>query len=105
LKFRSCNNLRLSGLTHLDSPMAHIHISECNYVTISSLRINAPESSPNTDGIDVGASSNVVIQDCIIATGMNKLDFWRLLANLQIQLVLAQFIYIIEKQKQVLERV
>jgi polygalacturonase len=69
LKFRSCNNLRLSGLTHLDSPMAHIHISECNYVTISSLRINAPESSPNTDGIDVGASSNVVIQDCIIATG------------------------------------
>ncbi|XP_010468191.1 PREDICTED: probable polygalacturonase At3g15720 [Camelina sativa] len=69
LKFKSCNNLRLSGLTHVDSPMAHIHINNCNYVTISSLRINAPESSPNTDGIDVGASSNVVIQDCHIATG------------------------------------
>ncbi|XP_010468193.1 PREDICTED: probable polygalacturonase At3g15720 [Camelina sativa] len=70
LKFKSCNNLRLSGLTHVDSPMAHIHINDCNYVTISSLRINAPESSPNTDGIDVGGSSNVVIQDCLIATGM-----------------------------------
>lgn len=65
--------------------MAHIHINDCNYVTISSLRINAPEASPNTDGIDVGASSNVVIQDCVIGTGM-KLDFnyiWRFLANFQ----------------------
>ncbi|KAG7582100.1 Pectin lyase fold/virulence factor [Arabidopsis suecica] len=69
LKFKSCNNLRLSGLTHVDSPMAHIHINDCNYVTISSLRINAPESSPNTDGIDIGSSSNVVIQDCVIGTG------------------------------------
>ncbi|CAA7024024.1 unnamed protein product [Microthlaspi erraticum] len=69
LKFKSCNNLRLSGLTHVDSPMAHIHINQCNDVSISRLRINAPESSPNTDGIDVAASSNVIIQDCLIATG------------------------------------
>ncbi|KAL1202527.1 putative polygalacturonase [Cardamine amara subsp. amara] len=69
LKFKSCNNLRLSGLNHVDSPMAHIHINECNDVTISNLRISAPESSPNTDGIDVSSSSNVIIQDCLIATG------------------------------------
>ncbi|CAH2053603.1 unnamed protein product [Thlaspi arvense] len=69
LKFKSCNNLRLRGLTHVDSPMAHIHLNECNDVSISSLRINAPESSPNTDGIDIASSSNVIIQDCIIATG------------------------------------
>ncbi|XP_009146201.1 probable polygalacturonase At3g15720 isoform X1 [Brassica rapa] len=69
LKFKSCNNLRLSGLTHVDSAMAHIHINGCNDVTISNLRINAPESSPNTDGIDVAVSSNVIIQDCVIATG------------------------------------
>ncbi|VVA97764.1 unnamed protein product [Arabis nemorensis] len=69
LKFKSCNNLRLSGLTHIDSPMAHIHINGCNGVTISNLRINAPESSPNTDGIDIAASTNVIIQDCVIGTG------------------------------------
>ncbi|XP_048612952.1 probable polygalacturonase At3g15720 isoform X2 [Brassica napus] len=69
LKFKNCNNLRLRGLTHVDSAMAHIHINGCNDVTISNLRINAPESSPNTDGIDIAASSNVVIQDCVIATG------------------------------------
>ncbi|KAF2544984.1 hypothetical protein F2Q70_00023344 [Brassica cretica] len=68
LKFKNCNNLRLRGLTHVDSAMAHIHINGCNDVTISNLRINAPESSPNTDGIDIAASSNVVIQDCVIAT-------------------------------------
>ena len=70
MKFKSCNNLRLSGLTHVDSVMAHIHINGCNDVTISNLRINAPESSPNTDGIDIAVSSNVIIQDCVIATGM-----------------------------------
>ncbi|KAL0717262.1 hypothetical protein Bca4012_066584 [Brassica carinata] len=69
LKFKSCNNLRLSGLTHVDSAKAHIHINDCNGASISNLRINAPESSPNTDGIDVAASSNVMIQDCVIATG------------------------------------
>ncbi|CAN8269275.1 unnamed protein product [Cochlearia groenlandica] len=69
LKFKSCNNVRLRGLTHLDSAMAHIHINGCNGVTISNLRINAPESSPNTDGIDIAASSNVIIQDSVIATG------------------------------------
>ncbi|KAL0743259.1 hypothetical protein Bca4012_084772 [Brassica carinata] len=69
LKFKSCNNLRLSGLTHVDSARAHIHINGCNDVTISNLRINAPESSPNTDGIDIAVSSNVIIQDCVIATG------------------------------------
>lgn len=74
--------------------MAHIHINDCNYVTISSLRINAPESSPNTDGIDVGSSSNVVIQDCVIGTGMKlnlkslgKFDF-----------VLPQSMYIIKNK-------
>ena len=70
MKFKNCNNLRLRGLTHVDSAMAHIHINGCNDVTISNLRINAPESSPNTDGIDVAVSSNVIIQDCVIATGM-----------------------------------
>ncbi|XP_010545770.1 PREDICTED: probable polygalacturonase At3g15720 isoform X2 [Tarenaya hassleriana] len=69
LKFKKCKNLQLRGLRHIDSPMAHIHINNCYGVTISDLRITAPESSPNTDGIDIAGSTNVQIQNCFIGTG------------------------------------
>ncbi|XP_022716560.1 probable polygalacturonase At3g15720 [Durio zibethinus] len=69
LGFSSCNNLKLSGLTHINSPRSHISINSCTNVTITNLRIIAPETSYNTDGIDISSSSNVRIQDCYIGTG------------------------------------
>ena len=64
-----CDNLRLSGLTHINSPKSHMHIVRCNHASISQLNILAPEDSPNTDGIDVAYSTDVKIQNCSIATG------------------------------------
>ncbi|KAG6581921.1 putative polygalacturonase, partial [Cucurbita argyrosperma subsp. sororia] len=64
-----CDNLRLSGLTHINSPKSHMHIVRCNHAFISQLNILAPEDSPNTDGIDVAYSTDVKIQNCSIATG------------------------------------
>ncbi|KAH9666621.1 putative polygalacturonase [Citrus sinensis] len=69
LSFGSCNNLVFRGLMHVDSPGNHISVYGCNDVSISNLKIIAPESSPNTDGIDITHSSNVQIRDCTIATG------------------------------------
>ncbi|CAL9016499.1 unnamed protein product [Prunus brigantina] len=69
LHFQGCDNLKLSGLTHLNSPRAHIAISECNNVYVSHLTITAPEDSPNTDGIDISNSHNVFIQHSAIGTG------------------------------------
>ncbi|KAL5823205.1 hypothetical protein ACOSQ4_021105 [Xanthoceras sorbifolium] len=69
LAFFNCNNLQLSGLTHINSPKNHISISHCNGVTISNLHITAPDSSPNTDGIDISNSLFVNIHDCYIGTG------------------------------------
>ncbi|XP_071689104.1 probable polygalacturonase At3g15720 [Rutidosis leptorrhynchoides] len=68
LQFKRCNNLRLNGLTHLNSPRVHITITTCNGVIVSNLHIIAPETSPNTDGINVATSTNVNIRDSIIAT-------------------------------------
>ncbi|KAK8681222.1 hypothetical protein V6N13_053629 [Hibiscus sabdariffa] len=68
LHFNNCNGLRLEGLTHLNSPMLHISINACKDVTVSNLHIKAPKDSPNTDGIDIAASSNVQIQDSTIGT-------------------------------------
>ncbi|GKV03276.1 hypothetical protein SLEP1_g15608 [Rubroshorea leprosula] len=69
LHFNNCNNLRLSGLNHLNSPMSHIAINDCHVVSIFNLHITAPGTSPNTDGIDISASTQVNIHDSYIATG------------------------------------
>ncbi|KAA8540480.1 hypothetical protein F0562_024601 [Nyssa sinensis] len=69
LSFNRCNGLRLSGLTHINSPRSHITITKSNGAIISNLRIIAPETSPNTDGIDISSSSQVQIRNCIIGTG------------------------------------
>ncbi|XP_048236331.1 probable polygalacturonase At3g15720 [Ricinus communis] len=69
LHFNQCNNLTLTGLTHINSPKSHISLSGCTGVMISHLNIIAPKESPNTDGIDVSRSSHVKILHSNIATG------------------------------------
>ncbi|KAI9160256.1 hypothetical protein LWI28_006643 [Acer negundo] len=72
--FSDVNGLRVTGNGHIDGegetcPRNHISIDGCNGVTISNLHITAPESSPNTDGIDISRSVFVYIHDCFIGTG------------------------------------
>ncbi|VVA41186.1 PREDICTED: probable polygalacturonase [Prunus dulcis] len=44
-------------------------IHQCTGVRISNIHLNAPENSPNTDGIDITLSTHVDIRDSSIATG------------------------------------
>ncbi|CAK7356905.1 unnamed protein product [Dovyalis caffra] len=69
LTFVDCKNLRLSGLTHINSPGAHISVVGGDGSVLSNLNITAPGSSPNTDGIDLSHSTNVQILGSNIATG------------------------------------
>ncbi|KAL1564970.1 galacturonan 1,4-alpha-galacturonidase [Salvia divinorum] len=69
LRFSQCNNLRVSGLKHMNSQKNHISINGCNHANISNLHITAPGTSPNTDGIDISSSSNLFILDCVMETG------------------------------------
>uniref|UniRef100_A0A2C9W3N9 Pectate lyase superfamily protein domain-containing protein n=1 Tax=Manihot esculenta TaxID=3983 RepID=A0A2C9W3N9_MANES len=69
LQFHRCDNLELSGLTHINSPKGHMGLNYCNGVSISNLTITAPQDSPNTDGIDISYSSQVNIFNSTIATG------------------------------------
>ncbi|KAM7276821.1 hypothetical protein ACFE04_018687 [Oxalis oulophora] len=69
LHFNKCQNVRLSGLTHINSPRNHISFHMCNNVTISSLNIIAPGNSPNTDGIDISYSNSVHLDNSSISTG------------------------------------
>ncbi|GAU51490.1 hypothetical protein TSUD_94340 [Trifolium subterraneum] len=69
IRFYNCHNLTLSNLTHVDSPRNHISINYCKDASISNLHIIAPEDSPNTDGIDIGSSTNVLINNSTMKTG------------------------------------
>ncbi|XP_047339845.1 probable polygalacturonase At3g15720 [Impatiens glandulifera] len=67
--FKRCNNLEISGLTYINPMNNHIQLTTCKNVTISNIRINAPETSPNTDGIDIASSTWVKIHNSVITTG------------------------------------
>ncbi|XP_044486844.1 probable polygalacturonase At3g15720 isoform X1 [Mangifera indica] len=69
LTFNNCNNLRVNGLHHVNSQRNHITVTGSKSVVLSQLTITAPDSSPNTDGIDLDQSSNVIVKDCTIGTG------------------------------------
>ncbi|KAK6912600.1 Glycoside hydrolase, family 28 [Dillenia turbinata] len=69
MAFHSCNDVKLSGLHHLNPPKNHISVNGCRGVIISNLTLVAPDYSPNTDGINLSMSTNVTIRDSFIGTG------------------------------------
>ncbi|KAL9463211.1 hypothetical protein AB3S75_001087 [Citrus x aurantiifolia] len=69
LVFEKCTSFQVSGLKHINSQKNHISLDNCQDATLSNLHISAPESSPNTDGLDISASQNIHILNSNIATG------------------------------------
>ncbi|KAI3733496.1 hypothetical protein L6452_12939 [Arctium lappa] len=61
--------IKVKGLTFQNSQQMHFVISRCESVRIFSVVVSAPEDSPNTDGIHLTGSTNVVIQNSKIGTG------------------------------------
>ncbi|KAH7834706.1 hypothetical protein Vadar_018811 [Vaccinium darrowii] len=69
LTFNSCNNLQVSGVSITNAPRNHISITNCATVTISNIKIITPDTTPNTDGIDIAQSTRIQIQHSDIQTG------------------------------------
>lgn len=63
-----CNNIRIEGVTIINSPFWTINPEFCENVTITGVTINNPDS-PNTDGINPSSCKNVHISDCHITVG------------------------------------
>ncbi|WOH12520.1 hypothetical protein DCAR_0832024 [Daucus carota subsp. sativus] len=69
LGFTASKNIRIKGLTSLNSQMFHIVVNGCENVKMDGLEVSAPGNSPNTDGIHVQFSSGVRISNTKISTG------------------------------------
>ncbi|XP_044494580.1 probable polygalacturonase At1g80170 [Mangifera indica] len=69
LTIDSSSAVRVKGLTIQNSQQMNFVISRSQSVSISEVLVSAPGDSPNTDGIHITGSTNVVLQDCKIGTG------------------------------------
>ncbi|XP_030480822.1 probable polygalacturonase At1g80170 [Cannabis sativa] len=69
LTIDSSNDIKVKGLTIQNSQQMNFVIARSNVVRITGVKVTAPGDSPNTDGIHITQSTNVVLQDSRIGTG------------------------------------
>ncbi|KAL2501718.1 Polygalacturonase ADPG1 [Forsythia ovata] len=69
LTFDKCTNLEVKNLKIKNAQQIHLSFEKCMNVEASNLVVNAPEKSPNTDGIHVTGTQNIQISSCTIGTG------------------------------------
>ncbi|KAK9192303.1 hypothetical protein WN943_020919 [Citrus x changshan-huyou] len=67
--FYGCKNVRVSSLRFRNSQKMHLTFQYCVNVRALNLLVIAPGNSPNTDGIHVTGTQNILIKNCVIRTG------------------------------------
>lgn len=85
LAIYSSKDVEIKGLTSMNSKLYHIVIHTCENVTMQRVRIQAPEESPNTDGVHVQMSKGVRILSTSIKTGDDCISIGPGAQNLLIQ--------------------
>uniref|UniRef100_A0A2N9GXD0 Polygalacturonase n=1 Tax=Fagus sylvatica TaxID=28930 RepID=A0A2N9GXD0_FAGSY len=83
LRFYGSSNVIVTGITIQNSPQTHLKFDSCTTVQVYAISVSSPGDSPNTDGIHLQNSQNVVIygtsiacgDDCVsIQTGCSNVD-------------------------------
>ncbi|KAL1542798.1 putative polygalacturonaseisoform X1 [Salvia divinorum] len=69
LTIDSSSSVNVKDLTIRNGQQMHFIIGRSDSVRVSGVTVSAPGDSPNTDGIHVTGSTNVVLEDCKIGTG------------------------------------
>ena len=69
LVIRESSDCVVRHLSLVESPFYHVVVLDSERITLDRLRIVTPSVSVNTDGIDVLASSDIIISKCHVSTG------------------------------------
>ncbi|KAK4803002.1 hypothetical protein SAY86_001205 [Trapa natans] len=69
LTFYKCNNLRVTDMIIQNAQQMHLIFQKCKNVKALNLLVHAPENSPNTDGIHITDTENILIKNSVIRTG------------------------------------
>ncbi|KAL5723818.1 galacturonan 1,4-alpha-galacturonidase [Ranunculus cassubicifolius] len=69
LRFYGSANVIVTGITIQNSPQCHLKFDNCIGVHVFNLDVSSPGDSPNTDGIHLQNSRDVLIHSSILACG------------------------------------
>jgi hypothetical protein len=69
IEFYQCNGVTISGVTLQNSPFWTQALRFSNAITETGVTVTAPDTSPNTDGVDVVGSTNVTLTNLVINVG------------------------------------
>lgn len=69
IHFIRCRNVIVRNITLKNSPAWTVHVQRCRGVHFEKVTIRNPLYGPNTDGIDINSSIDVLVKDCDIITG------------------------------------
>ena len=69
LSIISCKQSTISDIHSIDSAKFHVVVNQSSDILVQNMHVTAPENSPNTDGINVQFSQNVLVNNSVIATG------------------------------------
>lgn len=69
INIQDTKNVTVEGITFKNSPSHTLIFSYCENVEVNDITIRNHPKSPNTDGIDIHNSVNVIISGCDIKTG------------------------------------
>ncbi len=69
IQFRRCRDVVLHDVNLKNSPSWTVHLLRCQNARVENVTIRNPLHGPNTDGIDINSSIDVVVRNCDIITG------------------------------------
>ncbi|KAG8384839.1 hypothetical protein BUALT_Bualt04G0160100 [Buddleja alternifolia] len=69
LRFYGSTDVTVTGITIQNSQQTHLKFDNCNGVQVFGISISSPGNSPNTDGIHLQNSQNVLIHTTSLACG------------------------------------
>lgn len=69
IRFSDSSKVTVTGVQIINSPLAHLKFDDCTQVRVFHISISSPANSPNTDGIHLQNSQDVVIYDTTIGCG------------------------------------
>lgn len=81
-----CNDVRVELAHVCNSPAWTIHLLACTGAVLRGIKLRGALNGSNTDGIDIDACSDVLVEDCDIETGddavcLKNTDTWGLRRN------------------------
>ncbi|XP_075503260.1 polygalacturonase QRT2-like [Primulina tabacum] len=84
LKFMECNDSSVSNLKLVNSAQTHLLLRGCDSFVVNNVVIESPANSPNTDGIHIHSSHNVIITNSKFSTGDDCISIGDRISNIKI---------------------